>query len=201
VYLSQLEKEGMADKVDMRAQVEIPAGGQVYSCYDESINNAKLLVDYGFTEEGNTSISWSFRQIMDPSLLPLFMGILQSQVHETVNGGTEGLVDQPSEDQPEPLVLRPNGKISRNLLISLYLKATVKTELEEMSDELESVLDAVNHQPPRHQDTGTDIETVISRTADLVVELFETRIGGMHRSDVSLEELKETKEVRLLHTH
>jgi hypothetical protein len=129
------------------------------------------------------------------------MGILQSQVHQTVNGETKGLVGQPSEDQPEPLVLRPNGKISRNLLISLYLKATVKTELEEMSDELESVLDAVNHQPPRHQDTGTDIETVISRTADLVVELFETRIGGMHRSDVSLEELKETKEVRLLHTH
>jgi hypothetical protein len=198
-YLDGLEKEGMADKVDMRAQVNITllegtAGKQVFSCYDEEIDNAKLLVDYGFTEEGNTSISWSFREIMDGSTIRSFMGLLQSSSSPATDSqeddGASRLVGLRSEEQPEPLVLRSNGEISRNLFIALYLQFTDKTELEEMEEEVQSALRAIEKSR-----TDTGLASIISRTASLLVELLEARVAGMYKSELSLNEIEDMRDV------
>jgi len=189
----------MADKVDMRAQVDITllegtAGKQVFSCYDEEINDAKLLVDYGFTEEGNTSISWSFREIMDGSTIRSFMGLLQSSSSPAADSqeddGRGRLVGLRREEQPEPLVLRSNGEISRNLFIALYLQITDKFEVEEMEEELQSALDAIERSRVKHESTSA-----VSRTAGLVVELLEARVAGMYKRELSLNDIKDMRDV------
>lgn len=189
----------MADKVDMRAQVDITllegnAGKQVFSCYDEEINNAKLLVEYGFAEEGNTSISWSFREIMDGSTIRSFMGLLQSSSSPAAGSqeddGASRLVGLRREEQPEPLVLRSNGEISRNLFMALYLQITDKTELEEMEEEIQSALDAIEKPP-----TTYGSSSIISRTASVLVELLEARVAGMYKSELSLNDIEDMRDV------
>jgi hypothetical protein len=197
-YLAKLEADGMADMVDMRVQRNIRSGEQVFSCYDDEHADAELMVEYGFIEGGNTAITWSYRDFLDPNhpeIAQRFMSLLQRDSELESNEGEceKPLVGPLYPGQgPEPLVLRPNGEISRSLAIILFnANADDHHTVEQIGADLDLILRKLNHLDPSPHPG-------LQRMVYGVCDLIEKRLAGFHRNDMSLDELSEYVRVSLL---
>lgn len=198
-YLDQLEKEGMADKVDMRVQRSVKSGEEVMSCYDEEKSNAALLVEYGFIDdERNTRITWSYRDVLTPGTLPTFINLLQHLEPSSSNDESEvksiGLIGSISETQPEPLQIRSTGEISQNLFLALYLPHTPTTDLEEVHDEVMEVMSQIRYLP---YGEGSKLTPTTQSAINSLIELLERRLGGLHRFESTVTELEAQLKVSL----
>jgi hypothetical protein len=177
-YLAKLEADGMADMVDMRVQRNIRSGEQVFSCYDEEHADAELMVEYGFIEGRNTSITWNHREFLNPrypETIQRFMSLLERIPEPELEDGYDltPLVGPPGE-QPEPLVLRPNGELSRSLLTILFNKMA-EYNFERAGMLLDRVLRSLKYR--REEDRSPlDLGIVIE-----VCELVEKRLATFHR--------------------
>lgn len=197
-YLAQLEAEGLADKVDMRAQRDIQCGEQVLSCYDDDKRNASLLVEYGFIEddrERNTTVTWAYRDVLTSSTLPRFVPLIQALEPEPTDPEEMlyGIVGNVIDDQPEPLQIRSNGAVSPNLLIAACLQHTPETEPDLLQEEVRDVIAEV-------RDAGRPATTSpLSRTTALtvgsIVDLLRSRLGLLRRADKPIIELHAVLEV------
>jgi hypothetical protein len=198
-YLAKLEADGMADMVDMRVQRNIRSGEQVFSCYDEEHADAELMVEYGFIEGGNTAITWSYRDFLDPNhpeIAQRFMSLLQRDPGPEGNEGEceKPLVEplSPAGQGPEPLVLRPNGEISRSLATILFnASADDQHSVEQMGDDLDLVLRRL-----KHEDASP--RPGLQRMVPGVCDLIEKRLASFHRNNMSLDECSEYVQVSLL---
>jgi hypothetical protein len=198
-YLAKLEADGMADMVDMRVQRNIRSGEQVFSCYDEEHADAELMVEYGFIEGGITAITWSYRDFLDPNhpeIAQRFMSLLQRdpdpEGHEVVYEKPLVGPPYPAGQGPEPLVLRPNGEISRSLATILFnASADDQHSIEQVGDHLDLVLHKLNHQDPSPRPG-------LQRMVHGVCDLIEKRLASFHRNDMSLDELSDHVQVSLL---
>jgi hypothetical protein len=198
-YLAKLEADGMADMVDMRVQRNIRSGEQVFSCYDDEHADAELMVEYGFIEGGNTAITWSYRDFLDPNhpeIAQRFMSLLQRDPGPEGNEGEceKPLVEplSPAGQGPEPLVLRPNGEISRSLATILFnASADDQHSVEQMGDDLDLVLRRL-----KHEDASP--RPGLQRMVPGVCDLIEKRLASFHRNNMSLDECSEYVQVSLL---
>lgn len=201
-YLNQLEREGMADKVDMRVQRSVKAGEEIMSCYDEDKSNAALLVEYGFIDdERNSRIKWVYRDVLTPETLPIFIHV-QEQLGRPSNeadtqsrsgsGSSNGLIGAVIEDQHEPPQIRSSGEISPALFLALYPQSTASTNLEETAEEM---LDAMSQIRSLRGDEGRDFSRRIKSTINSLVELLQRRLRGYHRNESSVVELEAELEV------
>lgn len=194
-YLAKLQADGVADMVDMRVQRDVKKDEQVFSCYDEDHGDAELLVEHGFTEGGNTAITWSYRDFLvpeRPEVAQRFMSLVGR------NTGPDEIVDDgnrtsapligpahPSENQPEPLVIRSNGEMSRNLFTIIYNESAldVDGDVEERAVDLDRIIRSLNggeriDKPPSDLEIG-----------NRVCELIEKRLATFHKAGVTLDEL------------
>jgi hypothetical protein len=190
-YLAKLEEDGMADMVDMRVQRDVKSGEQVFSCYDDEHADAELMVEYGFIEGGNTAITWSYRDFLNPKhpeTTQRFMALLQRtpQPSDDNQEDTRLLVGPPcrSDRRPEPLVIRPNGEISRSLAIILF-NATANDErnVDQIGDDLDMVIQNLNC---RNNISNPEQ----SRLANEVCGLIEKRLTTFLHSGIALGSLR-----------
>jgi hypothetical protein len=185
--------------VDMRVQRNIRSGEQVFSCYDEEHADAELMVEYGFIEGGNTAITWSYRDFLDPNhpeIAQRFMSLLQRDPGPEGNEGEceKPLVGPPypAGQGPEPLVLRPNGEISRSLATILFnASADDQHSVEQIGDDLDLVLRKLNNE-------DASPHPGLQRMVYGVCDLIEKRLAAFHRNDMSLDEFSEHVQVSLL---
>lgn len=206
-YLDQLEKEGMADKVDMRVQRSIQAGEEVMSCYDEDKNNAALLVEYGFIDdERNTNIKWVYRDVLTPKTLPIFIHVselLESMPDDADAGSrsgsgsgssstSNGLIGAIIEDQHEPPQIRSNGEISPSLFLALYPQSMSATSVEEIATEM---VDAMGQIRTLRDDGSRDLSTESKSTIHSLLDLLQRRLRGYHRNQLTVAELAAELEV------
>ena len=193
-YLAKLEADGMADMVDMRVQRNIRSGEQVFSCYDEEHADAELMVEYGFIEGRNTSITWNHRQFLDPEHpenIQRFMSLLErTPEHELEDGYDLTPLVGPPGEQPEPLVLRPNGEISRSLLTILFNKIADGEHSFEHSGML---LDRVFRSLKYRRDEDRSPQTL--RMVNEVCELVKKRLATFHRHKYPTQDIEEYVEV------
>lgn len=194
-YLAKLETDGMADMVDMRVQRDIRSGEQVFSCYDDEHADAELMVEYGFIEGGNTAITWSYRNFLDPNdpeIAQRFMSLLQRAGLEEhmVNYEKPFIgIPQPEGQGPEPLVIRPTGELSRSLATIIFnSNVDDNHSVEQIGNDLDLVIQKLNH-----QDYSPHPE--LRRMADEVCGLIQKRLATFHRDEKSLEDLQEYVEV------
>ena len=196
-YLAQLEREGMADKVDMRVQRDVKSGEEVMSCYDEDKSNAALLVEYGFIDaESNTRITWGYRDILTPGTLPTFVNIVRSFEPLNDDGPTEAsqdtLIGAISENQPEPLQIRSTGEISPTLFSALYLQHISIIDAEAAYLEVMEAMSQIR----KSGDGSAQFTPAIRSTIGSVIELLQRRLRGMHRCESTSPELVGYLEVR-----
>jgi len=194
-YLAKLQADGVADMVDMRVQRDVKKDEQVFSCYDEDHGDAELLVEYGFTEGGNTAITWSYRDFLDPErpeIAQRFMSLVGrntgwDEIGDDGNGTSASLIGptHSSENQPEPLVIRSNGEMSRNLFTIIYNESAldVDGDVEERAVDLDRIIRSLNggkriDKPPSDLEIG-----------NRVCELLEKRLATFHKAGVTLDEL------------
>ena len=193
-YLAKLEADGMADMVDMRVQREIMAGKQVFSCYDDEHADAELLVEYGFIEGGNTAITWPYREFLDPARpesAQRFMALLQrdSQIAEDDNSHVYPLVGTPRDQQPEPLVIRPNGEVSSSLALILFNGLADDGEsVETVGEDLEAVLRKL-----RTRDDMTNPQVLLM--ANVVCSIIQKRLDRFRHSELTLKDLRSVVDV------
>jgi hypothetical protein len=193
-YLAKLEADGMADMVDMRVQRNIRSGEQVFSCYDEEHADAELMVEYGFIEGRNTSITWNHRQFLDPERperIQRFMSLLERTPEPELEDGYDltPLVGPPGE-QPEPLVLRPNGELSRSLITILFNWSAEDYDSFEYQGEMFDRV--VRHLKYRRREDRCP-QTL--RMVDGVCELVEKRLATFHRHKDPTQDIEDYVEV------
>lgn len=191
-YLAKLEADDMADMVDMRVQRNIRSGEQVFSCYDEEHADAELMVEYGFIEGRNTSITWNHREFLNPrypETIQRFMSLLERIPEPELEDGYDltPLVGPPGE-QPEPLVLRPNGELSRSLLTILFNKMA-EYNFERAGMLLDRVLRSLKYR--REEDRSPLTLGIVIE----VCELVEKRLATFHRHKDSTQDLGDYVEV------
>jgi len=195
-YLAKLEADGMADMVDMRVQRNIRSGEQVFSCYDEEHADAELMVEYGFMEGRNTSITWNHRQFLNPEhpeSLQRFMSLLERTPEPELEDGYDltPLVGPPGE-QPEPLVLRPNGEISRSLLTILFNWIADDDHSFAHSEELyDRVLRSLKYR--RREDKGPQTLRIVNE----VCKRLEERLATFHRHTEPTQDLEDYVDVSI----
>ena len=194
-YLAKLEADEMADMVDMRVQRDVKKDEQVFSCYDEDHGDAELLVEYGFTEGGNTAVTWSYRDFLvpeRPEIAQRFMALVgrntgSDEIGDDGNGTSASLIGptHSSENQPEPLVIRSNGEMSRNLFTIMYNESTLSGnhDVEERAVDLDRIIRSLNHGKSIDK-SPSDLEIV-----NRVCELIKKRLATFHKAGATLDEL------------
>jgi hypothetical protein len=189
-YLAKLEADGMADMVDMRVQRDVEKGKQVFSCYDEDHGDAELLVEYGFIEGGNTTITWTHRELLelDPQAARDFMALSAREPESSDSpgiGNDEGCGPVipfvgppcPLDQQPEPVVIRSNGEVSRSLIAILitHIHGDEKT-IEVKGHLYDKVIRSLTYL--RREDMGPSTSSIARRVCGLVSERMQELRGS-----------------------
>lgn len=212
-YLARMAERGEGEQVDMRAERDISAGVEVFSCYEEGLTSAKALVGYGFapSEPTRSRISWGPWDILDKSSAGRFIHIMKRGVITAELFG-----DDKEEDWEfsKPL-FRPGGSaalgsfdlsmdgdgtLSIDLLTAIHARTFHKWRrgLDNFNDQDDAVIrDAKALQAVADAQLGlAGLKRLGDETGTLrpliraVVQLLEDRLGAAHRPELSPEEIE-----------
>lgn len=191
-YLAKVVEEGQ--NVDMRVEMDIEAGKEVFSCYEESLSAGKCMVEWGFFDPtaSEVDLRWTARQVLQPEFGEIYMalvgrGRVRSELESTSN--VDGWIDGP--DDPGCFRVSPTGSISLNLVVALYLRT-----VEEDPESIEALEDALVRDIQRV--CGNDKTTEgPGRLRGEIVDLMETRLSTMYQPELSILDLQ--AEIRVSH--
>jgi len=182
-YIAQTEKEGR--NVEMRAERAIRKGEQIFSCYEEGVDNGKLLVEWGYISPTTESVRWSAAQTLRREDGRAYLKLWQ---RGTLAGWERGIQERRygadgasalfySPEDPGDFGLHPDGLLSANVILGCLLPVIGPSSFVD-DGELEQAVTAV--MAALEGDKGDD-ETLrmAGQTRDAVRRLLQQRLDEL----------------------
>lgn len=200
-YLDKITEEG--ESVDMRAERDIAAGVEVFSCYEEGLTPAKALVGYGFlpSDANGMKVDWGAREILDEASGPVFMQVLQngrveSEAFKDEQGAgsdEERLLGQFPKGQGGLFELRGNGQISINTFTAIYIRTAIQegTEFEDLEDLEQAIIRDISVLQADCNLPNIDTPSQVLRAVIKAIGgLLQDRLNGMYKPGYKAEEIE-----------
>ena len=224
-YRSRLESEG--NGVEMRAERDIFQGEEVFSCYEEDVGDAKLLIEWGFVEgqggTGGKGLSWNARDILHEDVVTGWVMLLQrGTIEDGIIGGdyddddVKGerirhenqarfrLIGPADPEQFGLLNISPQLEVSINLVAAMYLCVaglSGSDDIEGAETSIVNIIREIERCSSLAQREGGKSIAVGHHTANVVqsiVKLLDSRLEGYHRSDLALDACRRMQDVCML---
>jgi hypothetical protein len=180
-YVAQSQAEG--NRVDMRAERDVKAGEEIFSCYEEDVGDGKLLVEWGFLgrEHAGSAVSWGPRDVLDADIGPAYMAIVSNgELYSALDDlkGIDQWVHLPVD--PGRFDVRHGGTLCLNLFVVAYLRAlkSMPDSLEDLERGILGVLRLV---------AGKGKATSLSATSRVIDTLLAEKLSSMRDEGIGGE--------------
>jgi hypothetical protein len=161
----------------MRAEKSIRKGEQIFSCYEEGLDDGKLLVEWGFTAASPGAVRWNPNEVLRREDGRAYLGLWQRGVlAASIGDGSVDLVYLP--DDPGDFGLRPDGQLSMNVALGSLLPVLKQSGLVgagELEEAVCVVMDALNGGQAREE-----VRKWAGEVRQAVRLLLRQRLDGMH---------------------